>query len=218
MVESVQGEGGVIPANFDFLQSLQALCNENQILLLCDEVQAGIGRTGEWFGFQNYNIKPDVISLAKGLGNGFPIGAILAKGELANIFKPGNHATTFGGSPLASAVALSVLNTIDNGLLHHTKSIGKYLKEQLSNIVTENKEWMNEVRGIGLMLGIVLNIPAKTFQNMLLENGLLTIATAGNILRILPPLIVTKQEIDKSIEIIKKVCSEIHPDILKDNK
>lgn len=218
MVESVQGEGGVIPANFDFLQSLQALCNENQILLLCDEVQAGIGRTGEWFGFQNYNIKPDVISLAKGLGNGFPIGAILAKGELANIFKPGNHATTFGGSPLASAVALSVLNTIDNGLLHHTKSIGKYLKDELSNIVTENKEWMNEVRGIGLMLGIVLNIPAKTFQNMLLENGLLTIATAGNILRILPPLIVTKQEIDKSIEIIKKVCSEIHPDILKDNK
>lgn len=218
MVEAVQGEGGVIPANIDFMQELQIVCKENDILLLCDEVQAGIGRTGKWFGFQHYDIKPDVVSLAKGLGNGFPIGAIIASGDLSNTFKPGHHATTFGGSPLACSVALSVIQTIENGILEHTNYIGRYLKEELSPIISDHSEWVQDIRGIGLMIGVVLKVPAKKLQDRLLKKRLLTIATAGNILRMLPPLIVNKEEVDHSIKIIKEVCNELHADMLIDLK
>ena len=128
MIESIQGEGGVIPADKIFLRKLRDLCDNNHILLLCDEVQAGIGRTGKWFGFQHADIKPDVISSAKGLGNGFPIGALIAQDELSNIFQPGNHATTFGGNPLSSAVSLKVIEIIKNNNLLSTRKNGTIFK------------------------------------------------------------------------------------------
>ena len=135
MVESIQGEGGVIPADKTFLRELRKLCSEHNILLLCDEVQAGMGRTGKWFGFQHADIKPDVISSAKGLGNGFPIGALIAKDELSNVFQPGHHATTFGGNPLSSAVSLKVIEIIKkNNLLRNAEIVGNHLKPNLKKV------------------------------------------------------------------------------------
>ena len=209
MVESIQGEGGVIPADKIFLRKLRDLCDNNNILLLCDEVQAGIGRTGKWFGFQHADIKPDVISSAKGLGNGFPIGALIAKAELSNIFQPGNHATTFGGNPLSSAVSLKVIEIIKNdNLLSNAERMGLHLKSKLSKELSKF-EWIENIRGLGLMLGIVLNVEAKYLQKKLEENGLLAIATAGNILRMLPPMIISIEEANKAIDLIIKSCNDI---------
>ena len=164
MVESIQGEGGVIPADKTFLRELRKLCSEHNILLLCDEVQAGMGRTGKWFGFQHADIKPDVISSAKGLGNGFPIGALIAKDELSNVFQPGHHATTFGGNPLSSAVSLKVIEIIKkNNLLRNAEIVGNHLKTKLKESL-KVFDWVEDVRGLGLMLGIVLNIEAIHLQ------------------------------------------------------
>ncbi|MEC8753129.1 MAG: aspartate aminotransferase family protein [Verrucomicrobiota bacterium] len=209
MIESIQGEGGVIPADKIFLRKLRDLCDNNNILLLCDEVQAGIGRTGKWFGFQHADIKPDVISSAKGLGNGFPIGALIAKAELSNIFQPGNHATTFGGNPLSSAVSLKVIEIIKNdNLLSNAERMGLHLKSKLSKELSKF-EWIENIRGLGLMLGIVLNVEANYLQKKLEENGLLAIATAGNILRMLPPMIISIEEVNKAIDLIIKSCNDI---------
>ena len=214
MVESIQGEGGVIPADKIFLRKLRDLCDCNNILLLCDEVQAGIGRTGKWFGFQHADILPDVISSAKGLGNGFPIGALIAKAELANVFQPGNHATTFGGNPLSSAVSLKVIEIIkNNNLLNNAELIGLHLKSKLTKELSKY-EWIDNIRGLGLMLGIVLNVEAIYLQKKLEENGLLAIATAGNILRMLPPMIISIEEANKSIDLIIKSCNDINDEMI----
>jgi predicted acetylornithine/succinylornithine family transaminase len=214
LVEALQGEGGVIPAEPEFLSGLRKLCDEKGVLLLCDEVQAGMGRTGKWFGFQNYDVQPDAFSLAKGLGNGFPIGAIVAGEKLADIFQPGHHATTFGGTPLACSAALSVIAVIDEEeLLANTMMMGAYFVEGLCNIAMKHKKWVAGVRGLGLLLGLVLDVPAAPLQKKLQEKGLLALATAGNVLRLLPPLNVSQEEIDQALSLIGEVCEELHDEM-----
>jgi acetylornithine/N-succinyldiaminopimelate aminotransferase len=201
----------VIPAEPEFLSALRKLCDERGVLLLCDEVQCGMGRTGKWFGFQNYDVQPDAFSLAKGLGNGFPIGAIVAGKKLADIFQPGHHATTFGGTPLACAAALSVIEVIEEEeLLANTMMMGAYFVEGLCAIAMKHKKWISGVRGFGLLLGLVLDVPAAPLQKKLLEKGMLALATAGNVLRLLPPLNVSQEEIDQALELIGQACADLH--------
>ncbi|MBU0679266.1 MAG: aspartate aminotransferase family protein [Verrucomicrobia bacterium] len=208
LVEVVQGEGGVVPADPEYIRGLRALCDEKGILLLCDEVQCGVGRTGKWFGYQNFEITPDAISLAKGLGGGFPIGAVVTAPKLAEVFQPGHHATTFGGTPLACSAALAVLNTIDEeDLLEHACAMSRLMMKKLGKLV-EKYEFLERVRGIGLMIGLVLNQPAKDFEKLLMSKRLITLATAGNVIRMLPPLNVKKSEVKKALKIIEEACEE----------
>jgi acetylornithine/succinyldiaminopimelate/putrescine aminotransferase len=186
------------------------LCDEQGILLLCDEVQSGMGRTGKWFGFQNYDVLPDAFSLAKGLGNGFPIGAIVAGEKLSDTFQPGHHATTFGGTPLACTAALSVIEVIEEeGLLMNTLMMGAHFVEGLCEIAVKHKKWISQVRGLGLILGVVLDVPALPLQKKLQEKGMLSLATAGNVLRLLPPLNVSQEEIDQALQLIGEACGEL---------
>ena len=209
LVEAVQGEGGIIPADPAFISGLRALCDEKGILLMFDEVQAGIGRTGKWFGFQNYDVQPDAFSLAKGLGNGFPIGAVVAAPKVADTFQPGHHATTFGGTPLACAAALAVLETIEQeNLLENATAMGELLLNKLQAIA-EQYDWIECARGCGLMVGLVLNDSALPLQKKLQEKGLLTLATAVRVLRMLPPLTVTAEEIEKAAALIAEACAEL---------
>lgn len=214
LVEALQGEGGVIPSDPEFLSGLRKLCDEKGILLLCDEVQCGMGRTGRWFGFQNYDVQPDAFSLAKGLGNGFPIGAIVAGSALADVFQPGHHATTFGGTPMACSAALSVIEVIEEeDLLANTMMMGAYLVEGLCEISAKHKKWISQVRGLGLLLGLVLDVPALPLQKKLQEKGMLALATAGNVLRLLPPLNVSQKEVDQALKLIGEACEELHEEM-----
>jgi acetylornithine/N-succinyldiaminopimelate aminotransferase len=215
LVEALQGEGGVVPADPELLSGLRKLCDERDLLLLCDEVQCGMGRTGKWFGFQNYDVEPDAFSLAKGLGNGFPIGAMVAGNKLADIFQPGNHATTFGGTPLACSAALAVIEVIEEEeLLENTKVLGAYFVEGLCEIATKHEQWISGVRGMGLLLGLVLDVPAAPLQEKLQEKGMLALATAGNVLRMLPPLNVSQHEIDRALVLIGEACAELHEEMV----
>ncbi|VGO14978.1 Acetylornithine aminotransferase [Pontiella desulfatans] len=214
LVEALQGEGGVIPSEPEFLPALRKLCDEKGILLLCDEVQCGMGRTGKWFGFQNYDVVPDAFSLAKGLGNGFPIGAIVAGETLSDIFQPGHHATTFGGTPLACSAAQAVIDVIEEEeLLANTMIMGAYFVEGLCEIAMKHKKWIAGVRGLGLLLGLVLDVPAAPLQKKLQEKGMLALATAGNVIRLLPPLTVSQEEIDKALKLIGEACVELHDEM-----
>jgi acetylornithine/N-succinyldiaminopimelate aminotransferase len=209
LVEAVQGEGGIIPADQEFLVGLRKLCDEQGALLLFDEVQAGIGRTGKWFGFQNYDVQPDAFSLAKALGNGFPIGAIVAAPKVADVFQPGHHATTFGGTPLACAAALAVLNTIEQeNLLENAKNMGALLLGKLQEIA-DQYDWIEGARGTGLMVGLVLNNSALPLQKLLQKKGLLCLATAVRVLRMLPPLTVTAEEVEHAAALVADACKEI---------
>ncbi|MCA1809002.1 MAG: aspartate aminotransferase family protein [Lentisphaerae bacterium] len=210
LVEAVQGEGGVIPATREFMQGLREMCSEKGILLLCDEVQCGMGRTGNWFGFQAYGIEPDACSMAKALGSGYPIGAILTNRDLADVFQPGHHASTFGGSPLACAAALATIQVIqDERLLQNAVAMGKRLKDGLQALVDKYAH-LTDVRGTGLMLGLVLDQTAKDLEQRLMDMGLITLATAGNVIRMLPPLNVRESEIDEALDMIDDVCEEWH--------
>ena len=214
LVEALQGEGGVIPAEPEFLAGLRALCDEQGILLLCDEVQCGMGRTGRWFGFQQYDLRPDAFSLAKGLGNGFPIGAIVAGESLSGLFRPGHHATTFGGTPLACSAALAVISVIEQEeLLSNTLMMGAHFVEGLCEVAMKHKKWISGVRGLGLLLGLVLDVPAAALQQKLQQKGMLTLATAGNVLRLLPPLNVSQEEIDQGLRLIGEACAELHDEM-----
>ncbi len=203
MLESVQGEGGVIPADPEFMEGVRALCDEKGLLMLCDEVQSGMGRTGKWFGFQNYSVEPDAFSLAKGLGSGYPIGAVVAGPKLSDVFHPGHHASTFGGSPLACAAALATIEVIEEeGLLERAAEKGELLKEGLEDFA-ERFAHVTEVHGMGLMLGLVLDQDAKPLTQAFAEIGLLTIPTAGNVVRFLPPLTVKDDELEEALDIME---------------
>lgn len=204
LVECIQGEGGVVPADPEFLTDLQELCRSSGILLLVDEVQAGMGRTGEWFAFQSYGLEPDAFALAKGLGNGYPIGAFCAATQVMDVLQPGSHGSTFGGTPLACAAGLAVMETIEKeNLLEHVQQISEYFRERIEKQLSRFSLVKN-VRGQGLMLGLVCNGPASDLQKELQAQGLLVIATAGNIIRMLPPLTITKREVRKAVQILKK--------------
>lgn len=205
MLELVQGEGGINIAKKEFVQGLSALCAEKKLLLIVDEVQTGIGRTGELFCCQHYGVIPDIITLAKGLGGGLPIGAMLVKKEIANTLGPGMHASTFGGSPLVSKAALAVLNVIQKEkLLNNTKKMGEYLLVKL-NALKGKYPLIKEVRGLGLMFGIELNIEGKLIVEKCIEKGLLINCTHDKVLRLMPALNITKKEINKAVFILDQV-------------
>ena len=204
MMELVQGEGGVLPLEKEFVQQVEAFCRERDILLIIDEVQTGIGRTGSLFCFQQYGIRPDVVTMAKGLGGGVPIGAVLAAESCSNVLTPGTHATTFGGTPLVCAAANAVLDTVGGGqFLEQVKEKGEYLKNGILSIGSPN---ILGVRGMGLMLGIIVEDGKHAaYANKLLEKGVIGLTAGKNAVRLLPPLTISKEEMDEALTIMKEV-------------
>lgn len=209
MMEAVQGEGGIIPATEEFIKGVRALCDEKEMLMLIDEVQTGIGRTGTYFAYQHYGIEPDVLSMAKALGNGFPIGAFTAKQELNDVLVPGTHATTFGGNPLACAAALAVFKTFEEeNILENCNEVGNYIIEKLKEITAG----MNvEVRGLGMMIGVDLKDACKVadVRKVCAESKLLVLPAGENVLRLLPPLTVTKAQSDTAVAIIEQALKQV---------
>lgn len=199
IVEIVQGEGGVIPTDFEYLAEIRKICDEKDILLIVDEVQTGVGRTGKFFAFEYSSITPDVVTLAKGIGNGLPMGACLCVEKCAEVLTAGSHGTTFGGNPVACAGAVCVLETINDEFLKDVTEKGEYIRSKLEEI-----DEVKSVTGLGMMLGIELKTKnAGEIAKKCCENGLL-ILTAKNKLRMLPPLVITKEEIDKGMAILEK--------------
>jgi len=204
MLEPIQGEGGINMAEESYLEGLRRLCDEKDMLLIFDEVQTAMGRTGEMFCYKNYGIQPDIMTLAKSLGGGVPIGATVASTKIADTLTAGAHASTFGGSPIVSAAALATFQAIEeDSLLDNAKNMGEYLKKKLIGLKKEFP-FIKEVRGMGLMLGVELSVDGKKIFNECVKRGLLINCTQGNILRIMPPLIVKKSDINKAVSIIKE--------------
>lgn len=204
MVEWIQGESGVLPLTQEFADTILSLCKEHEILLIADEVQTGIGRTGKLFAHEWYGAEPDIITTAKGLGGGVPIGAFLAKEEVASAFRPGDHGTTFGGNPLATRAGLVVLDELlNNGVLDHAAKMGEYMMQRLNRIDSDK---IATVRGKGLMLGVVFHDEiAKAVGTALREKGFIVGVVGGKVLRLVPPLIVTQADIDAFAEALQQV-------------
>lgn len=205
MVELVQGEGGVLPLDKEYVKAVEDLCFEKDWLLLADEVQTGVGRTGTLFAFQQYDILPDVVSFAKGIAGGLPMSGIMANGKCRDVLGPGMHATTFGGNPVCAAAGLVVQDILSDEFLEEVKEKGEYLRSRLGAL---NLPCLGKTRGLGLMIGVEVKDgwTNKDIANKLIENGLL-ILTAGPGLRLLPPLVITKEEMDKGLEIMKKTLA-----------
>jgi len=199
LIEVIQGEGGVNPAEENFIKELYKLAKENGLLFAIDEVQTGNGRTGKFWAFQHYGIEPDLFTTAKGLGGGIPVGALVAKNEIAEHLTPGSHGSTFGGNPLAMRAGLVVFEELESGLLNHVTKVGDYFKQRLEEL---NK---GKVKGKGLMLGLEIDKPCKDLVLKGLEKGLVFNCTAGNVLRFLPPLVITEYEIDLAMERLKGI-------------
>ena len=210
MVETIMGEGGikVIP---DFcLRELRKLCNKKKILLILDEVQCGIGRSGDFFAFEKSKVKPDIVPIAKGIGGGFPIGAVLMNKKVASGMVPGTHGSTFGGNPLAMSVGNKVMDIVSNKkFLNNVKKLSKYFLSNLNKIKEKYPSIIKQIRGRGFLIGIQLHQDQTNFIKKLMENKLLTIRAAENVVRVLPPLNVKKRELDEALKIINKVCSQL---------
>jgi len=202
LMEVLQGEGGIHVADADYLRQLRALCDRKQWLLMIDEVQSGIGRTGKWFAHQWAGITPDVMTLAKGLGSGVPIGACLARGVAAKVFKPGNHGTTFGGGPFVSVAGLTTLEVIEkDGLLEHARRMGEAIKTGLEASLA-GVVGVKEVRGLGLMIGLELDRPCGDLVRRGLEAGIVINVTADRVVRLLPPLIIREAEVRELLAVL----------------
>ena len=209
MIEPVMGEGGIKVIPTWCIKELRKLCNKKKILLILDEVQCGIGRSGKFFAFEYSKIKPDIVPIAKGIGGGFPLGAVLMSKKIAKAMIPGSHGSTFGGNPLAMTVGNAVLNEIlKKGFLNNVKNLSNYFLSELKNIQQEHPKLIKEVRGLGLLIGLKLLCDQNKFIRKLEQNKLLTIKASENVIRILPPLNVKKSEIKLALKIIKKVCKE----------
>ena len=209
MVETVMGEGGIKVIPNWCLKELRKLCNKKGILLILDEVQCGIGRSGNFFAFENAKIKPDIVPIAKGIGGGFPLGAVLMNKKVSKCCVPGSHGSTFGGNPLAMSVGNAVLDQIfKKNFLKNVRKLSKYFHEELENIKKQFPKIVKEVRGTGYLIGLQLFFEQTKFIQKLMDNNLLTIRASENVVRILPPLNVKKAEIDLALKIIKKVCSK----------
>ena len=203
ILEALQGEGGIYPASKEFMQGLRALCDEHDILLVCDEIQCGMGRTGNMFYYQGYDIVPDVVCVAKALGNGLPIGAFLCREECAALV-PGDHGSTYGGNPLVCAAANAVMDQFEKlNLTAHVKEVGTYLYEQLEQLTAEF-DCIKDHRGIGLMQGIELTIPVGDVIKKAQKEGLIIISASGNVIRFVPPLVIEKKHVDEMIAKLKK--------------
>ncbi len=207
ILEPIQGEGGIKIPSYDYLKQVRQLCDKNGILLILDEIQTGIGRTGALFAYEHFDMEPDIITLAKGLGGGVAIGAILAKDSVAASFNPGTHGSTFGGNPLACAASLATVGTLleDSFLLDNCRRIGKYFMDQLENLKNDFPDTIVEVRGKGLMIGLELTKEGGPIVDLCLKKGMLINCTAGSILRFTPPLIITEKEIDPLIEVLEDI-------------
>lgn len=196
LIEPVQGEGGVVPARKEFLEKARELCDTHGTLLIFDEVQCGVGRTGKFFAYENFNIVPDILTLAKGLGGGVPVGAVLAKEQVAQSLSYGNHGTTFGGNPLACSAALATIDVIlDEHLLEMATENGRWLMNKLSE-ETENLPTVKEVRGIGLMIGVEMNDPCADIVKYMMKHGVLGNCASGNVVRLVPPLNTPKKDLE----------------------
>ena len=209
MIETVMGEGGIKVIPDWCLRDLRKLCNKKEILLILDEVQCGIGRTGDFLAFEKSKVKPDIVPIAKGIGGGFPIGAVLMNKKVASGMTPGTHGSTFGGNPLAMKIGTKVLDIISKkSFLNNVKKNSKYFHEKLKKIKEKYPNIIKEVRGRGFLIGLQLHHDQTYFIQKLMENKLLTIKAAENVVRILPPLNIKKKEIDSALKIINKVCLE----------
>lgn len=201
-VEPIQGEGGIRTLDIDYLQQLRNICDEQNWLLMLDEVQCGIGRTGKWFTFQHSNILPDVMTLAKGLGSGVPIGTCIASGKASGIFQPGNHGSTFGGNPLACTAGLTTLKILEQDkLLAHAESLGNFIRQGFATAL-QDVNGIREIRGQGLMIGVELDRPCADLVKLALAQGLLINVTADSVIRLLPPLVMTQQEAQQLLDIL----------------
>ena len=203
MLETVQGEGGVVPLDKEYVQAVAKACKEKDILLIVDEVQTGMGRTGSLFSYQQFGIQPDLVSCAKGLGGGLPIGAVLFGEKTETVFVPGDHGSTFGDNPVVCAGAVHILNTMDEAFLQDVQKKGAYLKEKI-----EKMPHVENVAGLGMMLGIQLDVEAKPVINALLEAGLLVLSAKTKI-RLLPPLTITQEELDKGLTILEQTLASL---------
>ena len=212
MLETIQGEGGVYTPKNDYLKKVRALCDKHNALLIFDEIQSGIGRSGKFFAYEKYGVKPDIVTLAKGLAGGVPIGAFICTEEVAQAFQPGDHGTTFGGNPLACAAANVVLDTVpQEKFLSHVEQVGKYFKDKLIDLQKKYPEQISEVRGEGLILGLQLGKSKKSgveIVNAAMKRGAIINCTVGTVLRFIPPLIITKENVDEVIKILDEVFSE----------
>jgi len=208
MIEPIQGEGGVIPAEQEFLKELRKLCDKKNLVLIFDEIQTGFGRTGEFFAYQYYKVKPDIITLAKSIANGMPLGATVVDKKYADVFDYGDHGSTFGGNLLACSVAVEVIKKINDKLLSHVKNVGEYFYDKLAELKNKYK-FVNSVRGVGLMLGMELNFPCRNVVEKCLQNGLVINVTQEKVLRFLPPIIIEKSDVDNAVKILDNVLSEI---------
>jgi acetylornithine/N-succinyldiaminopimelate aminotransferase len=209
MIETIMGEGGIKPIPDSCLRYLRKLCNKKGILLILDEVQCGIGRSGDFFAYERSKVKPDLVPIAKGIGGGFPIGALLMNKKVAAAMTPGTHGSTFGGNPNAMVVASAVMNIIHKkNFLRNVKKNSNYFHNQLNKLKNRFPKIIKEIRGRGFMIGVQLYKDQSEFIEKLMENKLLTIRAADNVIRILPPLNVKKNEIDLALKIIQKVCSK----------
>lgn len=208
LVEPIQGEGGVRTLDIHYLEQLRTICDEQNWLLMLDEVQSGIGRTGKWFAHQHTGIVPDVMTLAKGLGSGIPVGACLAAGKAADIFQPGNHGSTFGGNPLAAAAGLATLSILElDNLLSHAESLGTFIKAGIADAL-QDMSGVREIRGQGLMIGIELDKPCGELVKQALDKGLLINVTVDNVIRLLPPLVMSQDEATQLLDILCPLIKE----------
>lgn len=205
IVEAVQGEGGIYPASPEFLKGIREICDEHDIMMICDEIQCGMGRSGEMFAYQHYGIQPDIVTMAKGIGNGMTVGAIATKENIAKALVPGDHGTTFGGSPLACAAVVATLQEFENkNVVENVKTVGTYLDEKLKYLV-ETKDIVKETRGLGLMRGLELNEPAGPYISKAIEKGVIFMSAGTHVIRFIPPLIIEKKHVDEMIEILESI-------------
>ncbi len=208
MVEPIQGEGGINIATAEYLQAIRRLCDENGAVMILDEVQTGIGRTGKWFAYQHFDVEPDIMTMAKALGGGVAIGAMMAQNKIAASLVPGKHASTFGGNCLACAAGVAVIEAIEEAnLLQNAAELGQYASDKLLELKQKHLV-IDSVRGIGMMIGVQLTGPCKEIVDKCLEKGLRINCTQGTVVRFMPPMIATKEQIDKAIEIFDSVLSE----------
>lgn len=209
IIEPVQGEGGVHPADKSYLKQVRELCDRHNVLLILDEVQCGIARTGSMFAYQQYGIKPDIVASAKALGGGFPIGAVIAREEVASAFEYGEHGTTYGGNPLACAAAYASLSTIvEEDIAAQAKEKGEYTMQKLRSLA-QNWDAIKTVRGMGLMIGVELNFEGKEVVGEMLKRGVLSNCASDTVIRLLPPLIITKEQIDTLIDVLVESIKKV---------
>ena len=206
MMEPIQGEGGVYPADAGYLKKVRSLCEEKGLLLIFDEIQCGMGRTGTMFAYENYGVRPDIVTLAKALGGGLPMGAFIATDEVSASFGPGSHGSTFGGNPVAAAAGNAYLETVaEKHLLDNVKTVSAYLKDQLAAI---DDSRIKEIRGMGLLLGMEMTVEVAPMVNSCLKQGLLLLNAGPNVIRFLQPLNITEELVDSAVAILKKVFKE----------